>query len=264
MQEKNLLALCQHPFIIRLISTFQDEDHLYMLLELCLGGELFSRLQKSGPMREDAARFYAGCVVSAFCYLHQRRIAYRDLKPENLLLDAKGYIKLVDFGFAKQILDHRTLTLCGTPEYLAPEIILNKSHDIGVDWWTCGILIYELISGRPPFQDADPMKLYGKISNGTFRMSPRFSDDVRALLTKLIEVDPEKRIGASTCGKEVKEQPWFSHINFEKLEARSMQAPFIPQISNPFDDSNFDFYDENDTKTAFRTVKLPAGAFDAF
>ncbi|KAG8459372.1 hypothetical protein KFE25_013008 [Diacronema lutheri] len=264
MQEKALLQQCSHAFIIQLVATYQDEDKLYMLMEVCLGGELFSRLQRTGPMCDDHARFYTACVVAAFAYMHQRRIAYRDLKPENLLIDDQGYAKLVDFGFAKQILD-RSLTLCGTPEYLAPEIILNKSHDIGVDWWTVGILAYELLAGHPPFSDPEPMVLYEKIVKGKMRLPARFSADAKALLVRLIEVNPAKRIGASTHGQEVKEQPWFAGIDWGALEAKKIAAPYVPTIRGAFDDSHFDHYDEVDTKSrAFRTVAIPPGTFDSF
>lgn len=147
MNEKRLLEMCDHPFLLRLAATFQDDDEIYMLLELALGGELFSVLREKGKFEEAQSRFYAACVCSAFSYMHDRQIVYRyavqpplplsdyfaltasnygrDLKPENLLFDAKGYLKVVDFGFAKIMVD-RTWTLCGTPEYLAPEIITNK------------------------------------------------------------------------------------------------------------------------------------------
>ena len=140
MNEKRIMAETDHPFCIRLIAAYKDRTHLYMVLEICQGGELFSLLQKERKLDEPASAFYGASVMLAFEYLHNRNIIYRDLKPENLLLDGKGYLKVVDFGFAKLIKD-RTWTLCGTPEYLAPEIIRSKGHGKGVDWWALGILL---------------------------------------------------------------------------------------------------------------------------
>ena len=148
--EKALLEQCDHPFLLRLAATFQDDEEIYMLLELALGGELFTVLRNANKFEEPQGRFYAACVCSAFSYMHDLSIVYRDLKPENLLFDAEGYMKVVDFGFAKKITD-RTWTLCGTPEYLAPEIITNKGHNLAVDWWAFGILIFEMLVGQPPF-----------------------------------------------------------------------------------------------------------------
>ena len=150
MNEKTLLDACDHPFLLRLAATFQDSEEIYMLLELALGGELFTVLRNANKFEEPQGRFYAACVCSAFSYMHDLSIVYRDLKPENLLFDAEGYMKVVDFGFTKKITD-RTWTLCGTPEYLAPEIITNKGHNLAVDWWAFGILIFEMLVGQPPF-----------------------------------------------------------------------------------------------------------------
>ena len=162
LNEKRILASMDPPFVLRLMATYQDEGELYMLLELALGGELFSLLAKRAPLSDKDARFYASQVVSIFNYMHGLKVIYRDLKPENLLLDEFGYLKMVDFGFAK-ILHDRTWTLCGTPEYLAPEIILNKGHGYGADWWCVGILTYECLMGTTPFVASDPMEGYRKI-----------------------------------------------------------------------------------------------------
>ena len=155
INEKELLSRIDHPFILTLYDTYKDRDRLYMLLEVVQGGELFSRLQTSstpGRIVPADARFYTSCVLDAFEYLHSLSIVYRDLKPENLLIDACGYLKLVDFGFAKVVKD-RTYTLCGTPEYLAPELVLGKGHDKGVDYWALGILLFEQVAGFSPFAD---------------------------------------------------------------------------------------------------------------
>uniref|UniRef100_A0A4W6G3J8 Protein kinase domain-containing protein n=1 Tax=Lates calcarifer TaxID=8187 RepID=A0A4W6G3J8_LATCA len=165
--EKNILQQTNSAFIIRLFRTFRDDKFVYMLLEVCLGGELWTLLRDMGCFDEATARFCTGCVLEAFDYLHTMGIVYRDLKPENLLLDAEGYVKMADFGFAKKIgLGKKTWTFCGTPEYVAPEVIMNKGHDFGADCWSLGILIFELLTGNPPFVGSDPIKIYTMVLHG--------------------------------------------------------------------------------------------------
>ena len=167
--ERAVLAdVAGHPFITNLLASFSDRDSLYMLLDYVPGGELFSYLRKLRRFDEPVARFYAAEIVLVLEYLHEHQggVAYRDLKPENLLLDRDGHIKLVDFGFAKRLGHHKddcpveTYTLCGTPEYLAPEVIHNKGHTTAVDWWALGILIYEFLTGYPPFWHQNPIEIY--------------------------------------------------------------------------------------------------------
>lgn len=166
--ERAILAdVAGYPFITNLLGSFSDNESLYMLLDYVPGGELFSYLRKYRRFDEQVARFYAAEIVLVLEFLHERQggVAYRDLKPENLLLDQEGHIKLVDFGFAKRLgyKDDRpveTYTLCGTPEYLAPEVIHNKGHTTAVDWWALGILIYEFLTGYPPFWHQNPIEIY--------------------------------------------------------------------------------------------------------
>lgn len=150
LAEASILGSIRHPFIVNMLKTFQDDKRLYIVLEYVVGGELFSHLRKAGKFPNDVAKFYAAEVILAFEYIHSMDILYRDLKPENLLLDVGGHIKITDFGFAKKV-PERTFTLCGTPEYLAPEIIQSKGHGKAVDWWALGILTYEMLVGYPPF-----------------------------------------------------------------------------------------------------------------
>lgn len=148
MSEKEIMGEANCQFIVKLFKTFKDKKYLYMLMESCLGGELWTILRDKGNFDDSTTRFYTACVVEAFDYLHSRNIIYRDLKPENLLLDEKGYVKLVDFGFAKKLQSGRkTWTFCGTPEYVAPEVILNRGHDISADYWSLGVLMFELLTG---------------------------------------------------------------------------------------------------------------------
>ena len=149
MSEKEIMEESDCGFIVKLYKTFKDRKYLYMLMESCLGGELWTILRDRGNFDDGTTRFYTACVIEAFEYLHSRGIIYRDLKPENLLLDGEGYVKLVDFGFAKKLqVGRKTWTFCGTPEYVAPEVILNKGHDISADYWSLGVLMFELLTGK--------------------------------------------------------------------------------------------------------------------
>ncbi|KUF94318.1 hypothetical protein AM588_10006151 [Phytophthora nicotianae] len=168
LNEKRVMLALDHPFILKLYTTFKDRTHIYFLVELALGGELFTYLRRRDHFEEPVARFYIASVVLVFQHMHSKSIVYRDLKPENILLDNEGYMKLADFGLAKLVTD-RTWTLCGTPDYLAPEIILNKGHDKAVDYWALGILIFELMTGSAPFYAQDPMQIYALIIQGNVK-----------------------------------------------------------------------------------------------
>jgi len=244
MNEKNLLEMCDHPFLLNLAATFQDPDEIYMLLELALGGELFSVLRERIKFDEPTSRFYGACVASAFSYMHDKQIVYRDLKPENLLFDDVGYLRVCDFGFAKLIQD-RTWTLCGTPEYLAPEIIQNKGHNHAVDWWAFGILIFEMLCGQPPFCADDPMDIYQKILRNKVSYPASFSKNVRDLLSKLLVSNPAARLGSlKNKSRDIKGHAFFKPVNWAELERKEIKAPYVPTITSPTDTSNFEHYDD--------------------
>jgi CRP-like cAMP-binding protein len=246
MNEKNLLDECNHPFLLALVATFQDEEEIYMLLELALGGELFTVLREKVKFDEKQGCFYAACVCSAFCYLHDRQIVYRDLKPENLLFDAQGYLKVVDFGFAKKITD-RTWTLCGTPEYLAPEIITNKGHNLAVDWWAFGILIFEMLTSQPPFCADDPMEIYQKILRNKVAWPVSLPKTAKELIQKLLTSNPSQRLGSLKKGhRDISTSPFFAKTDWKAMLRKTCKAPFVPKISSPTDTSNFDDYDDED------------------
>jgi len=251
MNEKKIMSEAKSDFIVRLYTTFKDRKYLYMLMETCLGGELWTRLRDMGSFDDSTTRFYTACVVEAFSYLHGRGIIYRDLKPENLLLDNHGYIKLVDFGFAKYIGHARkTWTFCGTPEYVAPEIILNKGHDLSADLWSLGILMFELLTGSPPFSGSDPMKTYNLILKGIDAVDfPRkITRNAQNLIKKLCRDNPTERLGYSKGGiREIQKHRWFEGFNWDGLVKRTTRPPYVPSVRDATDFSNFDDYpDDND------------------
>lgn len=182
-----------------------------------------------------------------FEYLHKQNIIYRDLKPENLLISADGYLKLTDFGFAK-VVEGRTYTLCGTPEYLAPEILLNKGHGKAVDWWTLGILIYEMNAGIDPFTDDDPMIIYQKILKGKVKFPRNFDKNAKSLVKHLLVADLSKRYGNLKNGaNDIKNHRWFGNMDWNALEAKKLPAPYKPIVSSESDTRNFTHYPESDT-----------------
>jgi len=192
--------------------------------------------------------FFAASIVLAFEYMHSKGIIYRDLKPENLLLTEKGYLKITDFGFAKKIKDKRTWTLCGTPDYLAPEVVSGQGHDRSVDWWTLGILIYEMLASYPPFYDEDPMKTYAKIMHGQVAFPMHFSKHAVDLIKRLLHPKPTKRLGVLKGGaKLIKQHPWFKNFDWEQFEKQTMKAPIILPVKSKEDLSNFEEYPDEET-----------------
>ncbi|XP_043535155.1 cGMP-dependent protein kinase 2 isoform X3 [Chiloscyllium plagiosum] len=214
--EKNILLQTKSPFIVR---CFFDES---------------------------TARFCVGCVVEAFDYLHNRGIIYRDLKPENLLLDKDGYVKMADFGFAKRIgLGKKTWTFCGTPEYVAPEIIMNKGHDFGADYWSLGILVFELLTGNPPFTGSDPIQIYNMILRGMEKVDfpKRISKRPEDLIRRLCKINPTERLGNKKNGiNDIRKHKWFQGFDWEGLRSRKMKSALQRELKGPADHSNFDSF----------------------
>ncbi|CAF3167892.1 unnamed protein product [Rotaria socialis] len=240
LAEKKILQALSSPFIVKLLYTFKDNSYLYLGLEFVPGGELFAHLRALGRYSEDMARFYSAQIVLAFEYLHHLSVIYRDLKPENLLFGSDGYLKITDFGFAKRVKD-RTYTLCGTPEYLAPEIILSRGYNKGVDYWALGVLLYEMTAGYPPFFADQPIQIYEKIVSGRVRFPAQFTVDLKDLLKNLLQVDLTRRYGNLKSGvKDIKEHRWYKDVDFIAVYEKSVEAPFIPKT----DKDNYDIYDE--------------------
>ncbi|KAM6986884.1 cGMP-dependent protein kinase 1-like [Aplochiton taeniatus] len=249
LSERRIMMEAHSPFTVRLYRTFKDSKYLYMLLEVCLGGELWTLLRDRGSFDDSTTRFYTGCVLEALAFLHCRGIIYRDLKPENIILDQRGYAKLVDFGFSKKVgLGQKTWTFCGTPEYVAPEIILNKGHDQSADCWSLGILIYELLSGSPPFTESDPMKTYNIILRGIdmVEFPKKITKSAANLIKRLCRDNPSERLGNQKNGvKDIQKHKWFEGFNLEGLRQGTIDPPFVPSVEGPLDTSNFDYFPED-------------------
>ncbi|GAX14590.1 cGMP-dependent protein kinase 1 [Fistulifera solaris] len=247
IREKNIMASLRHPFVVNLVSTFQDDHALYMLIELVQGGELFSIIhtETRDGIPNGNSRFYAACILESLAHLHQRSICYRDLKPENILIDQRGYCVLVDLGFAKIVVD-KTYTLCGTPEYLAPEIILSKGHDKGVDYWAYGVLIYEMLVGRSPFYSygADQVSLFKRIVQVKYNFPPGLVHELaQDLIQRLIVRRQTNRLGCLARGDmDIREHMWFNIIDVDKLLRRQIPPPWKPRIRDPLDATHFDSY----------------------
>jgi len=239
LREKHIMKRLRHKRLVNCLRTYRDEFRVFFLLDACLGGELFTILRRKRYFSERTGRFYAGCVIQGFEYMHSKDIIYRDLKPENLVLELSGYIKIADFGFAKHVTD-KTFTLCGTPDYLAPEIVTGQGHSAGVDWWTLGVLIYEMLASVSPFYASDPLMMYRNIVRGKYKTPKYFSDEVADMVKSLLCRRATKRLGVIAGGAStIKKHPWFVGIDWDAMAGNRYNAPFVPRVASPRDYSNF-------------------------
>ncbi|KAM9297958.1 cGMP-dependent protein kinase 1-like [Morus bassanus] len=230
--ERRVLARSRSPFVVGFFGTFRDGQYIYLLLEFCQGGELWTKLREVRCFEEPLAVFCCACVVEGLEYLHSHGIVYRDLKPENLMLDQRGYIKLVDFGFAKELgRGEKTYSFCGTPEYLAPEMLRQEGHDFAVDFWMLGVLTFELLVGRPPFRSTDPRQTYSRILDGIFSFPAFLSEAACSLIGKLCRRRPGQRLGNTASGiRGIKKHRWFGALKWRKLSLRQLEAPTLRLI----------------------------------
>ncbi|VDL96281.1 unnamed protein product [Schistocephalus solidus] len=235
--ERAILALCDMPMIVKLNHAFQDVTHLYLVMEFVPGGDLFMLLRSMRSFNEEVANFFGSQVFMALEYLHMLRIIHRDVKPENILISNKGYLKLADFGFAK-IVEKRTYTFCGTPEYLAPEIILHRGYGPSVDWWAFGVFLFEMVVGRSPFFSADVGHIYSKIINADlcFPVSTKVSEKLKHLVSNLLQKEVSKRYGCLREGSfEIRRHVWFADVDWSALFHQKVIPPYdycVPS-SNP-------------------------------
>ncbi|KAF8737450.1 hypothetical protein AX14_012840 [Amanita brunnescens Koide BX004] len=242
LAERTVLALVNNPFIVPLKFSFQSPDKLYLVMSFVNGGELFYHLQREGKFNQDRSRFYAAELLSALEHLHSFNVVYRDLKPENILLDYTGHIALCDFGLCKLNMSEteKTNTFCGTPEYIAPELLESQGYTKTVDWWTLGVLLYEMMTGLPPFYDENVNIMYQRILRDPLNFPLDILPEARSIMVGLLQRDPSRRLGANGA-EEIKRHPFFSrYIDWNKLLAKKIQPPFKPSVESVLDVANFD------------------------
>jgi len=257
--EKMILQHVNHPFIVGLEFAFQTPDKLYFVMEFMKGGELFNYLSKVGKVSESAAKFYAASVATALGNLHKNNYIYRDLKPENILLDEDGYAKVADFGLARFLKsDEQAHTCCGTPEYVAPEVILGKGHGRPADWWALGIFIHEMLTGTTPFRAKDVQAIYSGIVKRelTFSAKVPLSHAAKDIMGKLLDKNPETRLGSRGDSTDVLSHPWFAEINIPELLRRKLVAPYKPLVKGNDWEKNFGNF-------TLQKVRVSNGTVDA-
>ncbi|XP_070606717.1 ribosomal protein S6 kinase alpha-3 isoform X1 [Erythrolamprus reginae] len=241
--ERDILVEVNHPFIVKLHYAFQTEGKLYLILDFLRGGDLFTRLSKEVMFTEDDVKFYLAELALALDHLHSLGIIYRDLKPENILLDEEGHIKLTDFGLSKESIDHekKAYSFCGTVEYMAPEVVNRRGHTQSADWWSFGVLMFEMLTGTLPFQGKDRKETMTMILKAKLGMPQFLSPEAQSLLRMLFKRNPANRLGAGPDGvEEIKRHPFFITIDWNKLYRREINPPFKPATGRPEDTFYFD------------------------
>ncbi|XP_027722475.1 ribosomal protein S6 kinase alpha-3 isoform X2 [Vombatus ursinus] len=241
--ERDILVEVNHPFIVKLHYAFQTEGKLYLILDFLRGGDLFTRLSKEVMFTEEDVKFYLAELALALDHLHSLGIIYRDLKPENILLDEEGHIKLTDFGLSKESIDHekKAYSFCGTVEYMAPEVVNRRGHTQSADWWSFGVLMFEMLTGTLPFQGKDRKETMTMILKAKLGMPQFLSPEAQSLLRMLFKRNPANRLGAGPDGvEEIKRHSFFSTIDWNKLYRREILPPFKPATGRPEDTFYFD------------------------
>ncbi|XP_032082366.1 ribosomal protein S6 kinase alpha-3 isoform X1 [Thamnophis elegans] len=259
--ERDILVEVNHPFIVKLHYAFQTEGKLYLILDFLRGGDLFTRLSKEVMFTEDDVKFYLAELALALDHLHSLGIIYRDLKPENILLDEEGHIKLTDFGLSKESIDHekKAYSFCGTVEYMAPEVVNRRGHTQSADWWSFGVLMFEMLTGTLPFQGKDRKETMTMILKAKLGMPQFLSPEAQSLLRMLFKRNPANRLGAGPDGvEEIKRHPFFSTIDWNKLYRREINPPFKPATGRPEDTFYFD--SEFTAKTPKDSPGIPPSA----
>ncbi|XP_030647980.1 ribosomal protein S6 kinase alpha-1 isoform X2 [Chanos chanos] len=259
--ERDILVEVNHPFIVKLHYAFQTEGKLYLILDFLRGGDLFTRLSKEVMFTEEDVKFYLAELALALDHLHGLGIIYRDLKPENILLDEDGHIKLTDFGLSKESVDHenKAYSFCGTVEYMAPEVVNRRGHTHSADWWSYGVLMYEMLTGTLPFQGKDRKETMTMILKAKLGMPQFLSAEAQSLLRNVFKRNPGNRLGAGPDGvEEIKRHPFFATIDWNKLFRREVSPPFKPASGRP--DDTFYFDKEFTAKTPRDSPGVPPSA----
>uniref|UniRef100_A0A8C4DE58 non-specific serine/threonine protein kinase n=1 Tax=Dicentrarchus labrax TaxID=13489 RepID=A0A8C4DE58_DICLA len=265
--ERDILADVNHPFVVKLHYAFQTEGKLYLILDFLRGGDLFTRLSKEVMFTEEDVKFYLAELALGLDHLHSLGIIYRDLKPENILLDEEGHIKLTDFGLCKEAIDHekKAYSFCGTVEYMAPEVVNRQGHIHSADWWSFGVLMFEMLTGALPFQGKDRKETMNLILKARLGMPQFLSSEAQSLLRALFKRNPANRLGSGADGaEEIKRHGFFSTIDWNKLFRRELKPPFRPAVARP--DDTFYFDSEFTSRTPKDSPGVPpsAGAHQLF
>jgi len=234
--ERSVLEYIRHPFIVTLRFAFQTKAKLYFVLDYCPGGELFFHLRNEHKFSEERVVIYAAEIASALIHLHSHGVVYRDLKPENILLDSSGHIVITDFGLSKEIFDDYTDTFCGTPEYLAPEVLRGEGHSFPVDWWSLGTLIYEMIVGIPPFYSKSINAMYQRILESPLKFPDSLSEEAIDILEKLLHRDPSRRL----CGAAIRDHSFFKDIDWDQLDDKKIEPLWKPPVTSDTDTNCID------------------------
>jgi serum/glucocorticoid-regulated kinase 2 len=247
--ERDLMVRINCPFIVNIKFAFQDNINLYIITEFMQGGEMFFHLHREKRFSNEKTRFYVIEMILAIEFLHKNKMFYRDLKPENIMVDASGHIKLTDFGLSKMVKKHKdkAFTICGTPQYLAPEILSDEGYDGTVDWWSLGCVMFEMLSGKAPFRIPKGTYLSADLYKKKISLPDYVTPEAKDLVSQLLVTNPKKRLGYGTDGaKKIKEHPYFEGINWEDAWNRKLQPPFVPKLKGETDLSYFDkmFTDE--------------------
>ena len=241
--EKQILQNLNYQFLVGMVFCFQTQERIYFVMNFIRGGELFNHLHKCKHFPEEETKFYCAIIGLALEYLHTHGIVYRDIKPDNILIDEDGYLKLADFGMAKMLKDQeKAFSLCGTPEYFAPEIITREGHNKSADWWSYGILLYEMLYGIPPFYSKNIEKMFELITKAEIKYPKKIqvSENAKDLISKLLIKDQDLRLGAEGGFETIKKHPFFKGFDFKALEEKKIEAPSIPTLRGSIDVTNFD------------------------
>jgi serum/glucocorticoid-regulated kinase 2 len=264
--ERDILLNCDHPFLVGMDFVFQSDLRLYFVMQFVEGGELYKHFLSNKRFPEEIVKFYAVQIVLSIGHLHTQGIIHRDLKLENILIDKGGYLKIIDFGLAKILKeDETTKTLCGTPEYLAPEMITQGGHDKNVDWWALGVLIYEMLIGVTPFYNRNRAVMMSKIQKSKIvfphkkKYNIEYSDEVKEIICLLLAKKKERRLGSKNGAAEILEHPWFKVIDTTHILERNIKPPFIPDIAKGEEDK---YYSHNKDKFNMHETYIPKPTVD--
>ena len=253
--ERDLMVSINCPFIMNIKYAFQDEIQLYLVTEFMQGGDMFFHLHEKGKFKRERAKFYIIEILLAIEYLHKHNMIYRDLKPENILMDKDGHIKITDFGLSKILddMNEKVFTLCGTPQYIAPEVIYKRGYDKGIDWWSLGCILFEFLTGYLPFFIPKGGKISHKTFEGPLKFPKNMNKDDIDLISKLLVNNPKKRLGNGPRDAEsIKEHPYFKDVDWDKYLKKEIQPPFVPKLKN---DTDLKYFDKAFTDESVNTPK---------